>query len=198
MTSYINLSLLTLFLVIGMIALWIGIGEIIKSITAGKWPMVYATIRSVELKEDDSTYAVKVIYSYKIGGVEYQGDTLSFGYSASSGIEAHKQIYEKLEKAEIIEARYNPKNHSESCLTYGISRSHLLGITLTISWLLLTIALYGAIIQHKLYEIVWLLVFPAFLFSFVSFLLNDTMLLKKLNVVRTFTRDIRLERRVRN
>jgi hypothetical protein len=101
-----------LFGSIGAILLWSGIDAMAKASRAQDWPSVPATLKSVELKEntdsDGSTYGVVVDYAYKVGNRTYRGNTLSFGYSASSGKKAHTQIYRKLQNARTVRVRYNP------------------------------------------------------------------------------------------
>jgi hypothetical protein len=136
------------FASISAILLWSAIDGMAKASRARAWPSVPATLKSVELKEntdsDGSTYGVLVDYAYTVGNRTYGGSTLSYGYSASSGQEAHAQIYHKLQNARIVGVRYNPDQPEESTIGYGINRAHMIQMGFALTWTLFTVGFFGA------------------------------------------------------
>lgn len=182
-------ALLLIFIVIGIILWWDMLSSMSKAIRANKWPVVYATVNHVELEKDDSgsgptAFAAMVEYAYSVGATVYEGSTLSFGYNATSAARAHEQIYEKLKSAKIIEARYNPGNHAESCLTAGITGSHLISLSYVVMWTGIAIDILGIRYMNTFYASSLILIFTGFFSSFLLFALNDYMLLRKMNVIQ--------------
>ena len=120
-------------------ALW----SVKKSTAAAAWPTTPGIVKNAEIKsssdsDGDTTYEVKVAYSYKIGGQEYTGDRLAYGYTASSGQEAHQEILNKLKAAKAIDVRYDPTDFAASTLSYGIHRSIQFVLAFAVTWLLFT------------------------------------------------------------
>jgi len=143
-----SVILVTVFFAsIGAILLWSGIDGMARASRAQAWPSVPATLKSVELKEntgsDGSTFEVVVDYAYAVGNRSYEGNTLSFGYGASSGQEAHAQIYRKLQNARTVRVRYNPANPAQSTIGYGINRAHRIHMGFALTWTLFTIGFFG-------------------------------------------------------
>lgn len=85
------------------------------------------------------TYAVKLQYTYAIDGITYEGSRLAFGYAASSGREAHDEIFQRLKEAKVVSARYDPSNPSVSCLSFGLHRSIQMTLLFAVTWLLFVI-----------------------------------------------------------
>lgn len=135
---------------IGVMLLWSGIDGMAKATRADAWPSVPATLNSVELKEsmdsDGSTFEVVVDYVYRVGGRTYGGDTLSFGYSGSSGQEAHAQIYRKLQNARTVRVRYNPDRPEQSTIAHGLNRAHMIHMGFALTWTLFTIGFFGTVL----------------------------------------------------
>jgi hypothetical protein len=131
---------MSLFYVVGFCLLGYALWSIKKSTEAGTWPTTPGTLKSAEIKSssdsDGTTYEVKVAYSYKIGGQEYNGERLAYGYGGSSGREAHAEILEKLKAAKVIEVRYDPSDFATSTLSYGVHRSIQLMLAFAVTWLL--------------------------------------------------------------
>ena len=107
------------------------------------WPSTVGTIVSCDLElnsdSDGTTYQVKVNYSYNVEGRELTNDVLAFGYSASSGREAHQEILDKLKAAKTVAVRYNPSDPQISVLSYGVHRSIQLSLVFAVTWLLFVI-----------------------------------------------------------
>ncbi len=99
-----------------------------RSLAAAHWQVAPGTITSCELAEHSDgeggrTYQVKVEYKYSVGGQEFTGDRLAFGYAGSSGHDAHQQILHRLKNAQVVDVRYDPLDPATSTLSFGIHRS---------------------------------------------------------------------------
>lgn len=143
-----ELLIFLIFLWFGIYQLWRTISSTAKAFRAKKWPAVHANLDRFMLETHPAgnsrlRYRVDVKYTYHIGGVEYQGDTLSFGYVGSTAKETQQEIYKKLKYAKYaktVEARYNPRNPAEACLFYEINRLGLFfNIAIPTIWILFTI-----------------------------------------------------------
>jgi hypothetical protein len=129
-----------LFYVVGFGLLGFGVWSARRSTQAAGWPTTPATITNLEISEssdgDGTSYEVKVQYSYTVDGVGYAGSRLAFGYSGSSGRDAHDEIYRKLKEAKTVAVRYDPTEPSVSCLSYGLHRSIQIMLAFAVTWLL--------------------------------------------------------------
>lgn len=134
---------ISIFYIVGFAILGSGLHSLSKAKAAQHWPTTVGTIQDVQFitnsDSDGSTYQVQAKYAYRIHGVSYEGDTISFGYSGSSGRAAHEEIYEKLKYAKKVELRFNPDKPSQSTLTYGATRSHFIMLAFGTTWLLFVI-----------------------------------------------------------
>ncbi len=135
----IALVFLTLAVGTGAVLLWSGFTSLKRAMDAENWPTTFAQVKRVELKEEtDSensrTYAVEVEYTYQVGGHTYNGNTLNDGYSGSSGYEQHRKLFEKIRSAKTLEVRFNPEKPQESSIAYGLSRSHYISLSFSITW----------------------------------------------------------------
>ena len=111
-----------------------------RSTEAAAWPSTVGTIVSCDLEtnydSDGDTYEVKVNYKYSVDGREMTNDVLAFGYSASSGQEAHEEILFKLKEADTLDVRYDPSDPQNSVLSYGFHRSIQFTLAFAVTWLL--------------------------------------------------------------
>lgn len=135
-TAFISIFYLAGF---GLLA-W-GLWSARRSTQAATWPTVPGSITSVELaerldSESSTTYEVQVQYTYTVEGLAYQGSRLAFGYTASSGRQAHAEIYRRLQAAGTVLVRYDPADPAVSCLSYGVHRSIRITLVFAITWLL--------------------------------------------------------------
>jgi hypothetical protein len=130
---------ISVFYLVGFGLLGFGIWSARRSTQAANWPVVRGILTNLALKENaDSegpTYEVQVQYAYTVAGTEYQGSRLAFGYSASSGREAHAEIHEKLKVAKGVNVRYDPDDPASSTLSFGIHRSIQFILAFAITWL---------------------------------------------------------------
>ncbi|MGD9128423.1 MAG: DUF3592 domain-containing protein [Planctomycetia bacterium] len=133
----------SVFYVVGFALLGYGGWQWKKSTEAGSWPTTAGTITasSIEVHSDSDgdAYKVNVEYAYRVGGVEYVGDRLAFGYVSSSGRKVHEAILKKLEEAKQVEVRYDPADPQNAVLSFGMHRSIRLILAFAIVWLLFTL-----------------------------------------------------------
>ena len=78
-------------------------------------------------------------YQYSVNGRELTNDLLAFGYTASSGREAHEEILDKLKGASTVDVRYDPSDPQNSVLSYGVHRSIQVVLGFAVTWLLFVI-----------------------------------------------------------
>lgn len=133
------IAFISLFYLVGFGLLGFGLYSMQRSTAAGSWPTTAGTLQQASLEEhhdsDGNTYRVEVKYNYKVAGKEYTGDCLAFGYTTSSGREAHEQIHRKLQAAKTLDVRYDPDDPAVSCLSYGVHRSIQFILVFAVTWL---------------------------------------------------------------
>ena len=114
-----------------------------RSTEAAAWPSTVGTIVWCDLKtdvdSDGDTHQVKVSYQYSVSGRELTNGRLAFGYTASSGREAHEEILDKLKGASTVDVRYDPSDPQNSVLSYGVHRSIQFMLGFAVAWLLFVI-----------------------------------------------------------
>jgi Protein of unknown function (DUF3592) len=134
---------ISLFYLAGFTMLGYGLWGALRSTQAAAWPLAEAAITNLDIHEGSndgsSAFEAKVLYTFRVNGVLHQGSRLAFGYGASSGREAHDEIYQRLKNAKAVSARYNPVDPSVSCLSFGLHRSIQLKLAFAITWLLFVI-----------------------------------------------------------
>lgn len=134
-------AFISIFYIVGFGMLTYGLLSMKRSTEASKWPTAKGSIDSCELTsssdgEGGTTYQVKVKYSYQVAGKIYAADKLAFGYSSSSGYDAHQEILSRLKNAKTVDVRYDPNNPETAVLSYGIHRSIQFVMAFSITWLL--------------------------------------------------------------
>jgi len=102
------------------------------------WPTAPATVTHAQLVEGEH-YRVDVRYTYSVGGVEYEGARVAFGYDGGANREAHAALFQKIRDAKTIAARYDPENPAESCLSHGVHSSVGMAVWFAGAWLLFTV-----------------------------------------------------------
>ncbi len=136
-------AFISIFYVVGFVLLGYSLLSMKRSTEAATWPTTVGTIESCDLKSnsdgDGTTYEVKVNYTYSVNGRELTNDVLAFGYSASSGFEAHQEILNRLKSAETVDVRYDPSDPTTSVLSYGFHRSIQFTLAFAVTWLLFVI-----------------------------------------------------------
>ena len=131
---------ISVFYLVGFGLLGYGIRSAIRSNAAASWPTTSGSVVDVELERREgndagTVYEVKVNYTYTINGMLLKGTTLAFGYAASSGLEAHEAIYEKLKNSQSVEVRYDPSDPTSSVLSYGMHLTIRFTLAFAITWL---------------------------------------------------------------
>lgn len=131
-----------LVIAVGFLCRWMH--EAFKSISAARWPTVIGTMNSYKVGEirdsNEAVFSFNVNYSYEVLGQKYRGNRLSFFSFGSSRSPKNTRLHEKLSKARTVKVRYNPKNPSESSLSYGLTRSAIGVLMFFLMWLLLAAA----------------------------------------------------------
>lgn len=113
-----------LFIVIGMVAVGVGVWTLIKSIRTKHWPVADGVIQSAHKQSHSgdhgsTTYSAEVTYTYQVAGVNYNGDNISIGQMSSSSEYAQK-ILNRYPVGKTISVHYSPANPAEAVLETGI------------------------------------------------------------------------------
>ena len=131
---------ISIFFAVGLWLLGYGISSYVKGKASLTWPQATAQISQCEVEEDSdsdgTTWKVEVSYEYSVGGQNYTGDKVAFGYSGSSTREEHEAIYDKLNNASSVSVRYHPEDPSKSVIAPGFNRSTFLVLAFATTWLL--------------------------------------------------------------
>lgn len=131
-----------LFIAIGFLCRWMH--DAFKCIIAARWPTVIGTMNSYKIGEicdsDGAVFSFNLSYSYEVLGLKYHGNRISFFNYGSSQSPKATRLHQKFSKARTVKVRYNPKNPSESCLSYGLTRSAVGVLVFFLMWLLLVSA----------------------------------------------------------
>lgn len=137
---WIFIAFISLFYCAGFGLLGYALVSMKRSTDASAWPTVDGILDSCELKRnsdsDGDTYEVKVAYRYTVDGRNFTNDVLAFGYTASSGQEAHQEIFDRLNQVRAVQVRFDPANPQNSVLSYGFHRSIQFTLAFSITWLL--------------------------------------------------------------
>jgi hypothetical protein len=130
------------FFLVGLGMLGAGLRSLYRGRQALSWPTTEGRILESSVQEDSggesTTWQVKVRYSYSVGGTEFEGKRVAFGYSGSSTYEEHEGIYRKLQPSARVRVRYEPGNPGNSVLAAGFNRSTFLLLAFAVTWLLFT------------------------------------------------------------
>jgi hypothetical protein len=133
---------ISLFFLIGFGLLGWGLYSFYRGRQALTWPTTEGRILECRVQEnsdsESTTWQVKVRYSYMVGGREFEGNRVGFGYGGSSTHEEHQGIYEKLQQASRVIVRFEPGNPANSVLAAGFNRSTFLALAFAVTWILFT------------------------------------------------------------
>jgi len=134
------IAFLGVFFLVGFGLLGYGLFQMKQSSAAGSWPTTRGTIVSCSLSDEtdsdgDTMYVVKIEYSYSVRGADYTGDRLAFGYGGDSSRKAHDAILAKLQSAEHVDVRYDPREPANAVLSFGVHRSIRTTLVFAITWL---------------------------------------------------------------
>ena len=114
----------SLFVVIGLVVLGIGIWTLAKSIRSEHWPVTEGIIQSAEMKSHEGskggrTYSADVTYSYQVAGTGYTGGKVSIGQMSSSS-EYARGILNRYPVGKKVSVHYAPGDPSDAVLETGI------------------------------------------------------------------------------
>lgn len=117
---------------LGVLALWIGIDNVVKGVASQGWPSTSGVVTSASIDTTYSsnssstsapstaTYHPIITYDYSVNAISHSGYTVSFGgYSTTDQKEAetYLQNYPEGQKVAVF---YNPGDHGESVLEPGL------------------------------------------------------------------------------
>jgi uncharacterized protein (TIGR03435 family) len=113
-----------LFVVIGLVAVSVGVSMMIKSLRTEHWPVTDGVIQSAEMKSHSgskggTTYSAEVTYTYQVAGTGYTGDKVSIGQMSSSS-EYARGILNRYPIGKKVSVHYQPGDPSEAVLETGI------------------------------------------------------------------------------
>ena len=114
----------SLFIVIGLVAVGVGVWLLIKSIRAEHWPVTDGIIQSSEMKSHQgskggTTYSAEVTYTYQVAGTGYTGNKVSIGQMSSSS-EYAQGILNRYPVGKKVSVHYLPGDPSDAVLETGI------------------------------------------------------------------------------
>ena len=114
----------SLFIVIGLVAVGVGVWLLTKSIRSEHWPVTDGIIQSAEIKSHSgnhggTTYSAEVTYSYQVAGTSYTGDKVSIGQMSSSSAYAGA-ILNRYPVGKKISVHYSPGDPADAVLETGI------------------------------------------------------------------------------
>jgi len=114
----------SLFVVIGLVAVGIGIWTLVKSIRSEHWPVTDGIIQSAEMKSHEGskggvTYSADVTYTYQVAGESYTGDKVSIGQMSSSS-EYARGILDRYPVGKKVSVHYPPGDPADAVLETGI------------------------------------------------------------------------------
>lgn len=119
-----------IFCTAGIFMLWNGINLLQQSMATKNWDKTTGILEKVRLDREIRSrkgylHKVNVEYRYRVNGLSYVGESLSYGYTASNDYEGHNRIFQKLKSVKQIEVRFNPINPSKSTLSYEVNTASL-------------------------------------------------------------------------
>jgi hypothetical protein len=114
----------SLFIVIGLLAVGIGIWTLAKSIRSEHWPVTDGIVQSAEMKSHEgskgrTTYSAEVTYTFQVAGTSYTGDKVSIGQMSSSA-EYAQGILNHYPTGKKVSVHYSPGDPSDAVLETGI------------------------------------------------------------------------------
>ena len=97
--------------------------NIMKGVQAKNWPSTAGRVLSVESKDtsdsESSSRKIKVRYSYRVEGRDYEGGTIHPAYTSSSIEESHKGLEVSLRGSKEVRVYYDGANPERSTLSVG-------------------------------------------------------------------------------
>jgi len=114
----------SLFIVVGLVAVGVGVWLLFRSIRTEHWPVTDGIVQSAEIKSNrgnhgSATYSAEVTYSYQVAGANYTGDQVAIGQMSSSSDYA-QGILNRYPAGKKISVHYAPGDPSDAVLETGI------------------------------------------------------------------------------
>jgi uncharacterized membrane protein HdeD (DUF308 family) len=114
----------SLFIVIGLVAVGVGVWMMVKSLRTEHWPVTDGVVQSAEMKSHSgskggTTYSAEVAYTYQVADARYSGDKVSIGQMSSSS-EYAQGILNRYPVGKKVSVHYAPGDPSEAVLETGI------------------------------------------------------------------------------
>ena len=121
---YVIVPFCSVFIVIGA-WMMISVGRrIYLGTAAARWPYTEGRMTSAVSKDtsdsESSSREIRVNYSYRVGGREYQGTTIHPAYGSSSFEGAHRALEDLLRPAKQVRVYYDPRDPSRCTLSHGL------------------------------------------------------------------------------
>ncbi len=114
----------SLFIVIGLVAVGVGVWLLIKSLRAEHWPVTDGIVQSAEMKSHSGnhggiTYSAEVTYSYQVAGATYTAGKVAIGQMSSSA-EYAQGILNRYPVGKKVSVHYSPDDPPDAVLETGI------------------------------------------------------------------------------
>ena len=114
----------SLFIVIGLVAVGVGVRLLIKSLRSEHWPVTDGIVQSSEMKSHEGskggmTYSAEVTYSYQVAGTGYTGAKIAIGQMSSSS-EYARGVLDRYPVGRKISVHYSPGDPSDAVLETDI------------------------------------------------------------------------------
>jgi len=113
----------SLFIVIGLVAVGVGVWLLIKSLRAEQWPVADGIVQSAEMKshsgDDSTTYSAEVTYAYQVAGATYTAGKVAIGQMSASA-EYAQGILNRYPVGKKVSVHYSPGDPSDAVLETGI------------------------------------------------------------------------------
>ena len=114
----------SLFIVIGLVAVGVGVWLLTKSLRSEQWPVTDGIIQSAAVKSHQgnkggTTYSAEVTYTFQVAGTNYTGDKVAIGQMSASS-EYAWGIVNRYPVGKKISVHYSPGDPADAVLETGI------------------------------------------------------------------------------
>jgi hypothetical protein len=115
---------LGLFILIGLIALGVGVMNLVRSLRCESWPTVEGVIESADMQsqtggEEGITYSADISYAYQVAGKHYAGQRVAFGARSASSSRAQR-VLDRFPVGKKVSVHYSPGDPQLAVLEPGI------------------------------------------------------------------------------
>jgi uncharacterized protein (TIGR03435 family) len=114
----------SLFIVIGLVVVGVGVWLLTKSLRAEHWPVTDGIVQSAEMKSQtgnhgSTTYSAEVTYTYQVAGATYTAGKVAIGQMSSS-VDYAQGILNRYPVGKKVSVHYSPDDPSDAVLETGI------------------------------------------------------------------------------